>query len=432
MATSKVGIYRKYHGPVPTDTSGQPVPESEWPKKRMFRWAVRWFGADGTRYSKSFPSRKEAERFAESKQQEVRDGRADPPPKVTLKEFHAEHLKLMKGNLARGTYRMHAETLKMLAENVGWDFPMYRVTARDIEKLRAKRLETGIAPATANRELRTLKRVFNLAIMRQYLRPDGNPCVGLPMLKVGRKKVPYISPEQFQAIYGKAANTLWQSLLITVYTAGLRLREALNLTWADIDFAGGWLHVARKNASGYVQAWTPKDHELRLIPLPKQALDLLATWQTVAPEGCPYVFMEPGRWQYYMQCVDDDSWGENADLTNNVLRRFKTLCRQAGVGSFVIHDLRRSCITNWVKRLPIQVVKELAGHSDIETTWRYYLAIQESDFSLAKQVQAEIIGSIPHEHLTDPKLTHSAQKRMFPGRQANQPKKEALDLQGLA
>lgn len=54
MATEKVGIYRKYHGKIPTDKAGQPLPKREWPKKRAFRWVVRWFGSDGKRYSKSF------------------------------------------------------------------------------------------------------------------------------------------------------------------------------------------------------------------------------------------------------------------------------------------------------------------------------------------------------------------------------------------
>ena len=31
MATEKVGVYRKYHGTVPTDKVGIPLPKSEWP-----------------------------------------------------------------------------------------------------------------------------------------------------------------------------------------------------------------------------------------------------------------------------------------------------------------------------------------------------------------------------------------------------------------
>jgi hypothetical protein len=59
------------------------MPKSDWPKKRAFRWAVRWFGSDGKRFSKSFKTRKEAERFAEKIQFDVRGGKVDPPAKIT-------------------------------------------------------------------------------------------------------------------------------------------------------------------------------------------------------------------------------------------------------------------------------------------------------------------------------------------------------------
>ena len=41
MAIEKVGVYRKYHGSVPRDESGQPVPQHEWQDKRPFSWAAR-------------------------------------------------------------------------------------------------------------------------------------------------------------------------------------------------------------------------------------------------------------------------------------------------------------------------------------------------------------------------------------------------------
>ena len=118
MATEKVGIYRKYHGPIPTDKSGRPLPKSEWSRKRPFRWAVRWFGEDGKRYSKSFKTRKEADRFAEEKQSEVRDGKADPPEDVSLKEFATMYLGL-RSDLTSRTREEHSRTLRFLQDRLG-------------------------------------------------------------------------------------------------------------------------------------------------------------------------------------------------------------------------------------------------------------------------------------------------------------------------
>jgi hypothetical protein len=100
MATEKVTIYRKYRGAVPKDQSGRRLPKAEWPKKRPFRWAVRWFGLNGARYSRSFRTRKEAERFQEKRQAEVRRARSDPLPAITLEDFALEHAQVMRGQVA--------------------------------------------------------------------------------------------------------------------------------------------------------------------------------------------------------------------------------------------------------------------------------------------------------------------------------------------
>jgi len=100
-----------------------------------------------------------------------------------------------------------------------------------------------------------------------------------------------------------------------------------------------------------------------------------------------------------------------------MLRRFKTLCRGAGVDPYTIHDMRRSCITNWAKQLPIHVARELAGHSNIKTTQQFYLSVQSEDLQKAQALQSEILKKIPEHDPTDQIVTNSGQKRVFPGRQ---------------
>ncbi len=416
MAIEKVGIYRKYYGKVPTDKHGKPLPKELWSKKRPFSWAVRWYGLDGKRYSKSFKTRKEAEKYAETKQLAVRSGKPDLPKKITLKHFHDEHKELMEKNLAKSTLRLHLEVMSFLAEQVGWGYELKRVKPTDIERVRAFRLKKGIAPATSNKEFRALKRVFNLAISRGYLSEGCNPCQSIKQIKVAPKMPNYCSPDEFSKIYNQATDTFWKALLATAYTSGLRLQELLNLTWADIDFQDNQLHVTRKVEENWVQGWQPKDCEMRVIPLPEQTINLLTSWQSVAPENCPYVFMEHERWDFYQEKVKAGTWNKGQSLVNNILRRFKTLCRRAKVKIYSIHDLRRSCITNWAKSLPVHVVQLLAGHSDIKTTQTYYLSVQEEDIKKAQSVQSKMVGKIPETDLTDPKVTHFGKIRAFPSK----------------
>jgi len=186
-------------------------------------------------------------------------------------------------------------------------------------------------------------------------------------------------------------------------------------------------HVSRKQSSGYIQAWTPKDHQLRTIPLPAQAVKTLAIWQSAAPAGYPYAFMEHGRWDYYRQQVDQGLWRDGQDLINNLPRRFKTICRKVGNSLYSLHDIRRSCITNWARKLPIHVVQQLAGHSDIRTTQKYYLLVQRQDLEQAAAVQQSLLRAVPDNGSSYPKATRFSRKRAFPGPQGKHNKRQLFE-----
>jgi len=299
MATKKVGIYRKYHGKVPVE-NGRPVPKSQWPKKRHFSWVVRWFGTDGNRYSRSFKTRKEAKRFAEQKQTEVREGRSDPPPVVRLKDFTREHVKLMRGQTAYNTLREQERCLRKLREVIG-DKPLHEVTAKDAETYVNRRHGAGKSASTINKEIMTLRRVFNLAASRRRYLPEGqNPFKKVKKRKVSRKPIRYVSAEEMRRLLAEAPTLRWRAFLTLLYTTGLRLNEACHLTWANIDFENGMLQVSAKRDTTTTVPWEPKDHELRHIPVSPGSLKVLAEWQAEAPEGVPYAFVTLERYRRVM------------------------------------------------------------------------------------------------------------------------------------
>lgn len=96
------------------------------------------------------------------------------------------------------------------------------------------------------------------------------------------------------------------------------------------------------------------------------------------------------------------------------------MLKRAGIGKYTLHDLRRSCITNWARRgTPIHVAQKLAGHADIQTTQKFYLSVQEEDLQAAREVQQRIVQGLNTAEVssaTDQKLTNSTLKRSFPKR----------------
>ena len=77
----------------------------------------------------------------------------------------------------------------------------------------------------------------------------------------------------------------------------------------------------------------------------------------------------------------------------NLWRDFGLICKRAGVLHHAkpIHNLRKSCIRDWADRHPAHVVKEWAGHGDLNTTDTYYLQVPESEYERAAKMRSNSV-----------------------------------------
>ncbi|MCY2950436.1 MAG: site-specific integrase [Planctomycetota bacterium] len=335
-----------------------------------------------------------------------------------MTDFVNEHEQVMKGQVASETLQDQMRALKMFKAHVGDGMSLSEIRPRQAESFVAMRLSSGAKVATVNKDIRTLKRVFNLAINpRGYLPPGEDPFGGIKQRKQSVKSIRYVTSEDYRKLQSTASTTWWKALFTAAYTTGARLNEILNLTWSDADFAQNRIRIASKEAGDTLAGWEPKDHEGRILPVPVEVMQLLADLQTEAPEGCPYVFVPDWRWDYIQKSRKAGTWQDEQRLVNNLNRHLETLRKRAGVGKLTYHDLRRSCLTNWARHLPIHAIQKLAGHSDIKTTQVYSLSVQHDDLEKARRVQSRILrgGS------TDPKLTHSGRKGGSLRREADGP-----------
>lgn len=55
-----------------------------------------------------------------------------------------------------------------------------------------------------------------------------------------------------------------------------------------------------------------------------------------------------------------------------LLKQFGLVRNLTGAKKCRVGDLRRSAVANWVQKLSLQAVRQLAGESDISTTRKYY------------------------------------------------------------
>jgi integrase len=389
------------------------------------------------RPSRTFDTRAEAEEFQAQKQAEFDrspQGRR-VAPKITLGEFIQEFTTLRTGPRGQRLKAASLEearcSLERFAAFVGRDRRLVEITSAQVVKYFASLRDRGgkgdsqgkLAPATVNKAKRTLKAAFSVAVLQLgHLRE--NPFHGIRADRVAETTIRYVTPEEFAAVLA-VCDTLpvtqalwWRTFLSVCYVAGLRYGEALHLTWADLDFAADTIRVCGKGDRPDTIAWTPKDYETRVIPVPAETMDLLARLQESTREGHAYVFLQAERLSLIKVAQEAGRWREGQAVINNFHRRFQVIVVKAvvevpslldreGKPTVSIHDLRRSAITNWSKAANMQTVMKMAGHSNIETTQRYYAAATEDQLALIRQASRDALRVAPLRQ-TDPKLTPKA------------------------
>ncbi|MBW2331127.1 MAG: site-specific integrase [Deltaproteobacteria bacterium] len=391
MAKEKIGVYRRWLEPVPL-VNGKPIPKSLWIKERRYSWTVRWFGTTGKRYSKNFKKKKLAERYARQLQTQVNQGKQDKPEKITLHDFNKEHRTVMTGQVAYATLYEQTRALRFFENFIGGSIALTSIKPKQAEAFIAYRLASGLAIATVNKDIRTLRRVFNLAIEpRGYLADGQNPFSKIKQRKKATKPIRYVSVKEYWSLQEAMDSIWWQALISVAYGSGLRKSEMLNLTWSDIDFDKNLIYIRVKKSTEQTIEWEPKDHENRIVPMSEQTAQLLADLQTTSIEGHAYIFILPKRFARIKQREKAGKWNSRSEILNNVSRDFDVIRRRSGIDKCTLHDLRRSAITNWAQHLPIQVVQQFAGHSDITTTRKYYLVVRSEDIVSARKMMNKIL-----------------------------------------
>jgi len=278
---------------------------------------------------------------------------------------------------------------------------------------------------TRHRILRNCRTIFQGAVTWQLI--SKNPFRNLSAPRLVTRLWHYLKPDEYRTLLEAAPSLRWKAFYALAYTAALRVGELLSLTWSDIDFETGEVRIENRPATFAMPPFFIKDNEARSIPLPKHTLDILTDLHTSATEGIPYVLLDErqygimaAKWRKYRE--QNRPW-RNQDMANNTLREFRRHLKWAGIkakGSLSIHTLRKSCGQNWANYLPINVVKELMGHSSISTTQKFYSQVDGDHRAKAAQVMDSLVSGTdvgPNEaKKTDARLTPEADLEQNCGR----------------
>jgi len=257
---------------------------------------------------------------------------------TTLREKMKEEMILV--GLAKSTQAIYLKAVVQL-----YDYYKESPAKLSAEKIRAYLLylkNKPLAPNTYNVQIYAL-RFFYCFTLRQPLRK-----LDLPSTKVTYKLPSILSTQEVQRIIKATTNIKHRTLLMVIYSAGLRVSEAVHLQIKDIDHDRMTLHI--RNAKG------GKDRYVILSPVVYQAL--CQYWK-----ACPFT-------TYVFPTLKNKSKSLTTASASKIFKSAKTRAGITKAGG--VHALRHAFATHLLESgTDIVAIKALLGHASIHSTVRY-------------------------------------------------------------
>lgn len=310
-----------------------------------------------------------------------RRGEVAAPSKITLGEIAAEYLQSVEElvaaeELGERTLERYRHALNHHVVPALGTTPIQKLTADHLARFLRKKREAGLAPWTIRGILTPLRCILAVAVRDRVITES-------PLSRLQPKELPKgksrseprtLTREEIEALLAASPKRYRPLLAIAVF-AGLRIQEILGLTWADIDFGAGVIHV-RKQLTRGTKSSPPRRADLKtkagqrdVVLLPELAALLQALLRTTEAErGLPrtddFVF----------------STSEGTPLNrNNVAKRGLDKAAEGaglnreGVPKLGFHDLRHTFASHLIRQGidPVRASRQL-GHARPSITLDIY------------------------------------------------------------
>jgi integrase len=349
--------------------------------------------------------------------------------RVTFTEYAAEWIVGYTGRTARGigadTRADYARWLGLAVDGTPLDpstgavafFGRTRlidIGPRDVRAYAAevatRKGRTGkpVKAATVRLALAPLKAMLATAHEDELIR--SNPTAGLRNLlpaseESGDEPVKAMTDAELTALLG-ALPVRWRLFFEFLAESGLRIGEAIEVRWGDVDLGQRWLAVDRRLYRGRVAK--PKGRKTRRVRISEPMSRALWTLRKAAEAAGDGDLVFPSE------------KGHAIDQSNLMSRVLKPAARTAAVGDWVgFHAFRHTCATRLFRSgWNAAQVQRFLGHSDPGFTLRRYIHLLDEDMPEPVSVGGNEVATRAAERGRDeaaPVVAVSAQPRAVTG-----------------
>jgi len=287
------------------------------------------------------------------------------------------------------TYENYELCVRRLLPHLG-RLRLRALAPEHIQQALGKLLDCGLAARTVRQVHMVLRCSLKQAVLWRLIASNPSDAVKPP--RAERKEMRTLSEEEVRRLLVATSGTRHHSLWVFLVTTGVRLGEALALTWADIDFAEGRATIRRslQRQRGVARAFVePKSSRgRRRVPFPIETLAVLDAHR----HDLDRERQQAGKQWQENDLVFPNPLGRPRDMAYLSFTFHRGLQR-AGLPRLRVHDLRHTAATHLLnKGVHPKVVQDLLGHSTIAITLDIYSHVLPA---LAKDASAHMSRLVP-------------------------------------
>ncbi len=275
---------------------------------------------------------------------------------LRLSDLQTEVLKYVSDNLRKSTCQIYKRVFKDMLRIIG-NKPLRLFTISDIENYKSFRIKE-VKQATVNIDLMTIKALFNIAVRFNWI--ISNPCNSVKKIAIPQKERLSLNEIEIKMILNNAKNDLLVKIIKFALYTGCRSNEILNVQWKDINFQDRIINILNK------EDFKTKTGKQRQIPISDELFKLLNEMLGQNSNDNILSLFNPDKYIFSLR------YGTRMRI-DYVSKEFKKILRKCNLPEkYHFHCLRHTFITNLIKSgVNINYVKEIAGHSDIQTSMNY-------------------------------------------------------------
>lgn len=320
---------------------------------------------------------------------EQQQGTLATGPKQTVKTYLEHWMEdVHKPSIRLSSYRKNSVLLNRHIVPAIGHIQLQKLTAQQVQAFYAQKLKEGLSVSMVRGMHALLHKAFDQAVRWKIV--SVNVCGAVSAPTEIRHEMQILSKEQAQKLLESAKGHRLETLLTVALATGMRKGELLALRWEDVNLEEMSLQVKRTIVGQYNGEYRENEPKTvsgrRNILLPQFAIDALKQHRIRQLEAR----LQAGEAWVDRGLVFCNVDGDYLPLTT-LYYSFQALLKKAELPSVRFHDLRHSAATILLSMgVPVKVIQELLGHSQISVTLNTYSHVLPSMQQEAMQKMNEV------------------------------------------